>query len=134
MELGPIAGPLVFVAGIVGLIALVSSLTKREHGGPVVAGRPYIVGEKRPEIFVPSQSGTIIPSIDGLTVAGAGGTMVAAASSGGSSSRAPIASKPGRDIVVVGDLFTAKTMARDPEFDSVVYDSVSRQKGSLLNS
>lgn len=37
----------------------------RANGGPVRAGRPYVVGEKRPELFVPSQSGTILPSVPG---------------------------------------------------------------------
>jgi TP901 family phage tail tape measure protein len=37
----------------------------RAKGGPVTAGRPYIVGEKRPELFVPSSSGTIRPSVPG---------------------------------------------------------------------
>lgn len=36
---------------------------KREFGGSVVAGQPYIVGEKRPELFVPNQSGRIIPQV-----------------------------------------------------------------------
>lgn len=36
----------------------------RANGGPVSAGRPYIVGEKRPEVFVPSTSGTILPSVN----------------------------------------------------------------------
>ncbi len=42
---------------------------KRAAGGPVTAGRPYIVGEVGPELFVPSSSGTIIPN-------GAGGTVI----------------------------------------------------------
>ena len=33
----------------------------REHGGPVNAGRPYLVGERGPELFVPKNSGGIIP-------------------------------------------------------------------------
>lgn len=32
-------------------------------GGPVKKGQPYIVGENRPELFVPDQNGTIIPSV-----------------------------------------------------------------------
>jgi TP901 family phage tail tape measure protein len=36
----------------------------REHGGPVNAGRPYLVGEKGPELFVPKNSGGIIPSYE----------------------------------------------------------------------
>jgi hypothetical protein len=31
-------------------------------GGPAKAGQPYIVGEEGPELFMPSQSGTVIPN------------------------------------------------------------------------
>ena len=34
----------------------------RQHGGPVSAGRPYMVGERGPEMFVPSQSGSVVPN------------------------------------------------------------------------
>jgi hypothetical protein len=34
----------------------------RAGGGPVNAGQPYMVGEKGRELFVPSQSGRVIPS------------------------------------------------------------------------
>ena len=44
----------------------------KAEGGPVTAGRAYVVGEKRPELFVPGVSGTIVPRI-----AGAGGVTVA---------------------------------------------------------
>jgi TP901 family phage tail tape measure protein len=37
---------------------------KREMGGPVSPGQNYIVGEKGPEIFSPSQSGKIIPGYE----------------------------------------------------------------------
>jgi len=40
-------------------------------GGPVSANVPYIVGERRPEVFVPNVSGTILPSVGG----GGGGGM-----------------------------------------------------------
>ena len=36
----------------------------RANGGPVKAGKPYIVGERQPELFVPRTSGTILPSTD----------------------------------------------------------------------
>lgn len=35
----------------------------RESGGPVTAGKAFVVGEKRPELFIPSQSGTILPFV-----------------------------------------------------------------------
>lgn len=31
-------------------------------GGPVAAGRPYLVGEKGPELFVPSTAGQVVPN------------------------------------------------------------------------
>ena len=40
----------------------------RANGGPVSSGTPYIVGERGPELFVPSRSGTIVPN-------GAGGSV-----------------------------------------------------------
>lgn len=40
---------------------------KREMGGPVQAGKAYLVGEKRPELFVPGTSGTILPDVGRAT-------------------------------------------------------------------
>lgn len=34
----------------------------RAAGGPVMAGMPYLVGERGPEPFIPSQNGTILPN------------------------------------------------------------------------
>lgn len=34
----------------------------RAYGGPVSAGMPYLVGERGPEMFVPGQSGNIVPN------------------------------------------------------------------------
>lgn len=33
-----------------------------QHGGPARAGRPYLVGEVGPELFVPQQSGEVVPN------------------------------------------------------------------------
>lgn len=46
----------------------------RQHGGPVKAGRPYLVGEKGPELFVPRMSGAIAPNAH-RSVAAAGGNL-----------------------------------------------------------
>lgn len=37
-------------------------LEPRANGGPVTAGQSYLVGERGAEVFVPTQSGTIIPN------------------------------------------------------------------------
>ena len=34
----------------------------RAKGGPVKKGEPYVVGEKGPELIVPSESGNVIPN------------------------------------------------------------------------
>lgn len=34
----------------------------RQHGGPVRGGRPYMVGEAGPEVFVPVTSGVVVPN------------------------------------------------------------------------
>lgn len=47
----------------------------RASGGPVRAGQPYIVGERRRELFVPGMDGAIIPRIARPVTAGAGVTI-----------------------------------------------------------
>ena len=39
----------------------------RAGGGPVEAGKTYIVGEKRPELFVPSSNGHILPDTNSMS-------------------------------------------------------------------
>jgi hypothetical protein len=64
------SNPIAMVAAGVGLIAVGSAirgaLSKgiegREKGGPVTGNTPYIVGERGPELFVPSVGGSIIPN------------------------------------------------------------------------
>ncbi|MBT9373484.1 hypothetical protein KLP42_26650, partial [Rhizobium sp. CSW-27] len=38
----------------------------RATGGPVLKGQPYIVGENRPELFVPDQNGKIVPRVPSM--------------------------------------------------------------------
>ena len=37
-----------------------SSIERREKGGTVTKGKPYLVGEKGPEVFQPNMSGNIV--------------------------------------------------------------------------
>ncbi len=41
-------------------------LGRRAGGGPVTAGKPYVVGEHRPEVFVPNSNGRIIPQMPAM--------------------------------------------------------------------
>jgi hypothetical protein len=65
MIFGSIAGPTVTavpwtpVASFPGTFGAPPGL---QHGGPVVAGRPYLVGEAGPELFVPQAAGNIVPN------------------------------------------------------------------------
>ena len=43
------------------IMAASGGLPGRADGGPVIGSKPYVVGERGPELFVPAESGTIIP-------------------------------------------------------------------------
>lgn len=55
--LAPLEG---VVSGVVQSIMPVGGA--RAEGGPVDAGKSYLVGENGPETFVPSENGTIVPN------------------------------------------------------------------------
>lgn len=54
--------------------SLAGGIPGRATGGPVGMGRPYMVGERGPELFVPNSSGSIVPN----GAMGGGGGMLAA--------------------------------------------------------
>ena len=56
-------GPLMAMFGLPGLAS----------GGPARAGQPYIVGEEGPELFIPKNSGTVIPNDATEALSGGGG-------------------------------------------------------------
>jgi hypothetical protein len=58
---------------VVGGVDPLAPLPARASGGPVEAGRAYIVGEKRPELFVPSTNGLIVPRVPNLSGMRGGG-------------------------------------------------------------
>jgi hypothetical protein len=60
---------------ITGPIADALSGMFRAQGGSVTVGKPYVVGEKGPEMFVPSSSGSIIPN-NKMGGGDGGGTVV----------------------------------------------------------
>lgn len=47
-------------SGIIG--AIMGAFGKRATGGPITAGKPYMVGERGPELVVPSRNGNVIPN------------------------------------------------------------------------
>jgi len=61
--LGPVMAAVVIAQGLAQVATIrAQKFPGREKGGPVVAGKPYMVGEAGPEMFQPSTSGTIIPN------------------------------------------------------------------------
>jgi hypothetical protein len=59
-QLGPIWGTIAFVGALAAIFAITSSLGSRATGGPVVSGRPYLVGEYGPELVIPSESAVVM--------------------------------------------------------------------------
>ena len=53
----------------------IESITKRERGGNVMRNKPYLVGERGPELMVPLTSGSIVPN-DALGGMGGGRSYV----------------------------------------------------------
>jgi len=50
------------MAGKFGTLGPNYGIAQRAIGGPVSAGTPYMVGERGPELFMPSRGGSIIPN------------------------------------------------------------------------
>jgi hypothetical protein len=59
------------LAGTIAKAAAGIKVPGRAAGGPVTAGMPYVVGERGREVFVPNQSGRIIPNSAGGSGGGA---------------------------------------------------------------
>lgn len=56
-----------------GIAASSAMVQFREKGGEVKKGQPYIVGEKRPELFIPDRNGRIEPNLNSLAGGSDGG-------------------------------------------------------------
>lgn len=67
-----------------------SGLTPRAMGGPVRAGFPYLVGERRPELFVPGMSGAIVPKVARPVTAAALAGLLAAPLPAAAAGSAPV--------------------------------------------
>lgn len=50
---------------LTGLVSSIFGLPGRATGGPVAPGRGYLVGERGPELFVPTSAGRVEPSLGG---------------------------------------------------------------------
>ena len=50
------------LSNITGVVNDLTGVPGRASGGPISAGKTYMVGEEGPELIVPSQSGTVIPN------------------------------------------------------------------------
>jgi hypothetical protein len=83
------------------MMALFGSADGRATGGPVNAGTPYIVGEKGPELFVPSGYGKIVDafSTNKALLSNAGGSM---GSGGGGNVTINVNVSPTADKAAIG--------------------------------
>lgn len=87
----------------------------RAGGGPVNAGQPYVVGEHRPELFVPSRSGKILPKVGGA--GGGGGGDVTINNYAGAQVSTQRSGPSGRDLIVlieqIGDARFARNLSQN---------------------
>ena len=79
----------------------IGSLSTRADGGPMTAGRPYLVGERGPEVVVPRRAGTVLPN--GVGMGGGSRTVnvtinMAGGSGGGQSTALQAGEAIGRQV------------------------------------
>ena len=53
------------IASLIGAVGNIFGAPGRATGGPVSGGRPYMVGERGPELFVPAGAGRVEPQMRG---------------------------------------------------------------------
>ncbi|KFL24995.1 hypothetical protein JP74_21765 [Devosia sp. 17-2-E-8] len=85
-------------SGGFGLFGQLLGIPGRAGGGRVTAGQPYVVGEKRPELFVPNQSGTILPRVPTMA------SIPSKANGGGDVNISYVINAQGSDPSVLGRL------------------------------
>lgn len=64
-KLGPLLSAMGKVSGGIGKVGgFIGNIPGLAHGGTAQAGKPHIVGERGPELFVPGRTGTVVPNKD----------------------------------------------------------------------
>jgi hypothetical protein len=58
-----------------GSTVMAGAVTRRASGGPVTSGQPVLVGERGPEVIVPTQAGTVLPATHSASQRAAQKTM-----------------------------------------------------------
>lgn len=112
------------LAAILGVAAFVAAMALSggfAEGGRPPVGRPALVGEKGPELFVPDRPGTVIPN-DVTTALSTMDRMQSGGGSRGSEEAAPTR------IVIVDDRNSAEAMRRDPRFRTMILDLMEEQR------
>jgi hypothetical protein len=61
-----------FISSAIGSMGGTADVKTAATGGPVSAGKPYLIGERGPELMVPGRSGTIVPN----NALGGGGAVI----------------------------------------------------------
>jgi hypothetical protein len=127
------------VMGIAALLAVMAAFGGfRESGGDVRAGRAYVVGEKRPEVFVPDENGTIIPSLDNVPVPAAARArpVNAGAPVGASAALSNVMAAPQqqpRPVIAFAENYTdIRRLKRQPGWEDAVVVTVQNRLGDIL--
>lgn len=92
--------------------ALGIKLPKREFGGSVSGNKPYMVGERGPELFVPGGNGTIIPNGNMRGTGGGGSNISVSVDARGSSDPAAVRAQVQQGILEAAPAIIAAAEAR----------------------
>lgn len=118
----PYVGPALAIGALAAVLAAgYGAIAGRESGGPVEAGTPYVVGERRPELFVPSQSGYILPNVPT-----AAESINALASQSSNTTQMNIAVHNWNDEAAMRDF-----IKNDPDTHHVILDKVNRNAHNI---
>lgn len=111
------------LAAIIGVAAFVAAMALSggfAEGGRPPVGRPALVGEEGPELFIPDRAGTVIPNDITNALATLAPTDVGfGQTTGGESS-------PTR-IIIVDDRNSVDSLRRDPRFRNLVLDMMEER-------
>lgn len=128
------------LAAVVGLAALLAVMAMfggfRERGGDVAPGRAYVVGERRPEVFVPHEAGTIVPSVGSYIRASPGLGRAAPVSAGAGSDgggAAGAAARPTMVIALADGISDVRRLKRQPGWEDAIVETVQRRRGEILS-
>lgn len=115
-------------SSISSLINAGTNAAQRQGGGPVTQNRPYIVGERGPELFVPNQAGQVLTNRETMGLAGANRMQQAP------TINLPQQPPPNVNVVVVSNDQQAREQIEAGELDDAIITRVASNRRKVRNA